>query len=264
MSKYFKSKTGACNIVCAILTLCLLILQFAPFWNYGSGSLSINGYVWLDSDNTKIASWFNSQLGYEPGINAIVVITILVLVLGAASIIACIMKADNRLASFLSAATSISALYAFVFEPVFRLGSTWVIQLILSILTLIFAVMAIVCGSKRNRRVESVKTVLSQSDIQARVDEIKALGNADGSKNEKSKIADTNENFNKLLDCLTDDAPECRAAAAEMIGQTSRDAAFTNIVHLLDSEKDERVIKAMKEALKSIRENEKLEHSEHN
>ncbi len=111
---------------------------------------------------------------------------------------------------------------------------------------------------------ESVKTVLSQSDIQARVDEIKALGNADGSKNEKSKIADTNENFNKLLDCLTDDAPECRAAAAEMLGQTSRDAAFTNIVHLLDSEKDERVIKAMKEALKSIRENEKLEHSEHN
>lgn len=261
MLKSFKVKTRVCNVVCALLALCLLILQFTPFWDYGSGSMSISGYVWLDCSNTEIASWFSTQLGSESNINSIVITAVLVLLLGAASVIVCLIKSDIGLASLLPAATSLCALYAFAFKPVFRLGSTWIIQLVLSVVMLVFAVMAIVYGFKKNEQEESGKVVLSENDINACVEAIKALGYTDS---KKSKIDDSDTNFYKLLSYLTDEVPQCRAAAVETLGKTSRDAAFTNIVYLLNSEKDETVIKAMRNALISIRKNEKLEHSERN
>lgn len=259
MLKSFSGKTKLCNIVCAVLTLCLLILQFTPFWNYGNGSLSINGYVWLDCGNTDIANWFSSQLGNTVNLNSIVITAVLVLLFGLAGIILCIMKSYNGVVAILPALTGISALYAFAFKPAFRLGSTWVIQLLLSIAILVFAVMAFVFGIKQSKQVETGKQALSQGEISARVAAIKALS-ADTVK--KGDSQDSDANFYKLLTFLTDEVPECRIAAAETLGQTSRDVAFTNISHLMNTEKDPNVKKAMREALISIRENMRKEHSE--
>lgn len=257
MLKSFKGKTRLCNVVCAFLTLCLVILQFTPFWNFGDETRSINGYVWCDSGNTEIVDWFGAQLGVEPGIGSILSTSILVLFLGVAGIVACIIKSDTGFAALLPAATSLSALYAFMFKPVFRLGSTWVIQAALSIAILVFAVMAFICGLKKNGQGEKGKAVLSQEEIDARVEAIKALGCMENKRGKAIRMENAEANFNKLLAHLTDEIPECRAAAAETLGNTSRDAAFTHIVYLLDSEKDENVIKAMRKALVSIRKNEK-------
>lgn len=258
MLKSLDGRTKLCNYVCALLTLCLLIFQFTPFWNFGSDSLSINGYVWLDTSNTEIANWFTSQLGSAVNINSIVLTSVLVLLFGAAGLVLCLMKSDIGLVALLPAVSALSGIYAFVLKPVFRLGSTWIIQLIICIAILAFAVMAIVFGRQKNEQKVSGKKVLSQGDINARVAAIKALGEKSA---KKTKGEDTDSNFHKLLTYLTDEVPECRIAAAEELGKTSRDVAFTHISHLLGSETDERVIKTMRTSLVSIRENIRLEHS---
>ena len=94
MSKSLNGRTKTCNYVCALLTLCLLILQFTPFWHYGSDSISINGYVWLEPGNTEIANWFTSQLGSAININSVVITSVLVLLLGVAGVVLCIMKSE--------------------------------------------------------------------------------------------------------------------------------------------------------------------------
>ncbi len=82
MLKSFTGRTRLCNMVCALLTLCFLVLQFTPFWHYGKESMSINGYVWLDFQNTEIANWFTSQLGGPVNFNSILLTSILILLLG--------------------------------------------------------------------------------------------------------------------------------------------------------------------------------------
>lgn len=260
MTKSFYGRTKLCNYLCAVLTLCLLILQFTPFWRFGENSISINGYVWLDCSNSEIANWFSSQLGSAPNINSIVITAVLVLLLGIAGVVLCIMKSNVGFAALLPAAASLSALYAFAFKPVFRLGSTWLIQLLICILILAAAAMSVIFGLQKNKQEAFGEKALSQNDIDARVNAIRALGQSENSK--KSGSAENDSNFYKLLTYLSDDIPECRIAAAETLGQTSRDVALTHIIHLLASEKDDRVIAAMKTALSDIRENIRREHSE--
>ena len=99
------------------------------------------------------------------------------------------------------------------------------------------------------------KKASSKQTVEQRVAAIKALGERNIAKKKKKKGEDNDSNFYKLLNFLTDEAPECRIAALEMLGKTNRDVAITHISHLLGTEKDEKVSKAMREALSSIRNN---------
>lgn len=102
----------------------------------------------------------------------------------------------------------------------------------------------------------------SRQSVEQRVASIKALSEHSEVKKKKKKGEDIDSDFYKLLNFLNDEAPECRIAAAEALGKTSRDVAFTHISHKMNSEKDENVIKAMRSALSSIRENMRIEHAE--
>lgn len=95
----------------------------------------------------------------------------------------------------------------------------------------------------------------TRQSVEQRVAAIKAIGEHSEAKKKKKKGEDNDSDFYKLLNYLTDEAPECRIAALEMLGKTDRDVAITHISHLLGTEKDEKVAKAMREALSSIRSN---------
>lgn len=259
MLKSFNSRTKLCNYVCAALTLCLLILQFTPFWHIGEDSYSINRYVWLECNNDEIASWFSSQLGTSVNINSIVISSVLILLLGVGGVVLCIMKSNVGLTALLPAFCSIVGIITFMNKPVFRLGSTWVIQLILCIAILAFAIMTLIFGYKKSEQEAVGQKALSQRDINANVAAIRALGEK-GTKKPKSEDADSN--FHKLISLLTDEIPEYRIAAVETLGKTSSDIAFTHISHWLSSEKNEDVKRAMSAALVSIRENMRISHSE--
>ena len=145
------SKTKVFNYVCAGLTLILLVLQFTPFWNYNGQTASINGYVWLNPQDTEIAGWFTSQLGATVNVNSVVITSVLVLLLGAAGVVLCIMKSDIGLMALLPAAAGLSGIYAFALKPVFRLGSTWIIQLVLCIAILAVAIFTVVNSLKKEQ-----------------------------------------------------------------------------------------------------------------
>lgn len=91
----------------------------------------------------------------------------------------------------------------------------------------------------------------SQASIKSRVATIRALGNT----NTKKKHDNHEERFDKLLGYLKDESPECRIAAAETLGQCSREVAVTYLCQYIQTEQDENVVKAMKAAISSIREN---------
>ena len=145
------SKTKVFNYVCAGLTLILLVLQFTPFWNYNGQTASINGFVWLNPQGTEINSWFASQLGAAVNVNSVVITSVLVLLLGAAGVVLCVMKSDIGLMALLPAAASLSGIYAFALKPVFRLGSTWIIQLVLCIAILAVAIFTVVNSLKKEQ-----------------------------------------------------------------------------------------------------------------
>lgn len=102
----------------------------------------------------------------------------------------------------------------------------------------------------------------SHGSVESRIATIRSLGTADEKAKKKNKSEDMDSNFNRLLNYLYDEAPACRIAAAEELSKTSRDVACTHISHILNSEKNEDVKKAMRAALISIRENMRREHLE--
>ena len=144
------SKTKLFNYVCALLTLVLLVLQFTPFWNYNGQTASINGFVWLNPQGAEINNWFTSQLGTAVNVNSVVITSVLVLLLGVAGVVLCVMKSDIGLMALLPAASALSGIYAFALKPVFRLGSTWIVQLVLCIAILAMAIITVIVGNKEN------------------------------------------------------------------------------------------------------------------
>ena len=99
----------------------------------------------------------------------------------------------------------------------------------------------------------SKKTKASAGDVNSRIAAIKALGEPDTSKKKKKDNEDSR--LNQLLSYLKDEDPACRIAAAEALATSSKDIAVTYICRYIQDEKDENVIKAMKESLASIRAN---------
>lgn len=89
---------------------------------------------------------------------------------------------------------------------------------------------------------DKITKYLTSKDTSVRIAAMKALGKCDGE-----------NGFNALINSLTDPEAEVRMAAAESLGETKKDVAFTHLSHNLSSEKDERVIRAMKEAMVKIR-----------
>jgi len=98
----------------------------------------------------------------------------------------------------------------------------------------------------------SKKKKTTEDSIESRVAAIRALGATNPGNKKKNQEG---ENFNLLLQHLTDEEAECRLAAAETLGNTSKEIAITYLLRYLETEQDENVAKAMKAAVSNIRDN---------
>ena len=141
--------TQIANFICAALSLLIIILQFTPFWNFDGGSLSISSYIWFPSDHTDLTAYLTAELRNDYSINSIVAMPILVLVGGAAGAALCVIKSKTPYTLLIPAFVGAVGAWGFLTKPAYQLGGNWVLQLIICIVLLVFAVAALVYGIKK-------------------------------------------------------------------------------------------------------------------
>lgn len=136
-------KTKIWNLVCVVLMAAVLVLQFAPFWEYGDGqSTSIQTYIWFPGDCNDLTAYLEAECGSDFNITSIVSVTVLTLVCMAAGVVCCLWQRDNLLVKLLPVIGGIAGIWGFLTKPCLRLGSTWVLQLVLCIAVIAAAVLS--------------------------------------------------------------------------------------------------------------------------
>lgn len=151
-SKSYSTTIRLVSYLSAALMLAQVILMFVPYYNNGEVTTSIQGYVWLDFAAFK--NYFKdvfAGMGLEYKINDEVGGPILVLVLGVVGIVFNVIASEKIRAIVISLAYGIAGLWAFLTTITLKLGSMWIVHLILMIVVLVLAVLNIVQYVLENR-----------------------------------------------------------------------------------------------------------------
>lgn len=134
-------KTKICNITCIVLMTILFILHFMPFWSYDGMSTSIQSYVWLPSDHAALETYIAGQVGGDYSINSIVLMPVIVLVTTVAGIVLCVIKPDNFWVGLIPLGCGFAGICGYLSKAAFRLGTNWVLHLIVCIAMVVAAVL---------------------------------------------------------------------------------------------------------------------------
>ena len=134
-----RTRLGA--IVCAVLMLAVLVLQFTPYWHIGEGEeqqdVSIGAYVWFPTDHKEVDTYMKEQVSSDFNISGVVGVHSLVLVLSVAGLVLCLVKPAMPVSPVLVMGSSVSGLVGCLGMKAFQLGSTWAVLLILFIAALV-------------------------------------------------------------------------------------------------------------------------------
>lgn len=133
MLKSYDGRTKLCNCVSALLMLCLLILQFTPFWNCFDESVSISGLIWLGNGYEETTGLFSSVLGENYSENSLYVFALFTLIILCVGIAICVFKRKSPYSGIIAALCGIYGICGCIFVPSFRINSYWIVHLILYI-----------------------------------------------------------------------------------------------------------------------------------
>jgi len=128
----------------------LLILHFIPFWNCEGTNASIQSYIWFPFDYPQMQSYFSAQLGDKFSINGSVVMPILVLVLTVLGIFLCYKKKGKPYTAWISLACGIVGAVGYITTPVYRLGSSWILHLLVCVAMIIVSGMTLMIAAKED------------------------------------------------------------------------------------------------------------------
>lgn len=146
-----RTRLGA--IVCAVLMLAVLVLQFTPYWHIGEGEeqqeVSIGAYVWFPTDHKEVDAYMKEQVSSDFNISGVVGVHTLVLVLSAAGLVLCLIKPAMPVSPVLVIGSSVSGLVGCLGMKAFQLGSTWAVLLILFIAALVMGGLTLYWRMKR-------------------------------------------------------------------------------------------------------------------
>lgn len=126
------NRVSVMNIVCAVLMLALLVMQFTPFWQYGEdgATASIGGYIWFPTENAEVESYLKANVdGFA--IDQLVAVAVLILVLSAAGAALCLIKPQMAVTPVVTMACGLLGMYAYLAKPALRLGMHWGLYLAL-------------------------------------------------------------------------------------------------------------------------------------
>lgn len=145
------SPTKTINIVCAVLMLALLVCQFIPFWSVGEQYVSIGGYVWFPEDHGDLTVHLQESLNNSDfTAGSIVWIHLIMLLVSAAGFAFCLKNSDAVWPAVFPAVCGVVGICGYITQPVLQMGAAWPLHLVLSIVTLVLAVVSLVCKYKEN------------------------------------------------------------------------------------------------------------------
>lgn len=148
-AKIRDNRAAMCTLVCAVLMIVLLVVQFTPFWHYGEAgeSCSISSYVWFPSDHKELETWLGEQDGAHD-LNSFVGMPILILVLSAAGAVICLIKPDKGASALLPAVCGAAGMIGYLTTPALKLGAGWAWHLLICVALLALGVYGIVQWAK--------------------------------------------------------------------------------------------------------------------
>lgn len=141
-------KTKTMNIICIALMGVLLVLQFLPFWNYDGTGKSIQALLWLPDKNSALIDYLTAQMGSAFDINGFVLAPIFILVGSAIGIWLSCKWPTDVVVSLLPLGTGIVGVWGYLVNDALRLGSTWVLHLLVCIALTVAAAIKIYLHSK--------------------------------------------------------------------------------------------------------------------
>jgi len=138
------------NFVCAALALALMICQFVPFWTVAETgtTYSIGTYVGFPQDNPELLSYLETSVGESYNINSIVFAPVMIMALGAVSVILCLIKNKVAACALVPAAVGAIGIWGYLSQTALKLGSGWALHLILCIALLALGVATVYVGVK--------------------------------------------------------------------------------------------------------------------
>lgn len=146
-----KKAAKICCFICVALMLMLLVLQFVPYWNYGDDSASIAGYVWMPHEHKALTKEFRAEFGSDYEVRQMVLMPVTVLVTSVLGMIFCIRDAGKGRAFLLPMVSGAMAVYGFMAVAVFRLGTSHILQTVVSVVLLVVSILGFVLSLLKRR-----------------------------------------------------------------------------------------------------------------
>lgn len=140
MKTTLKNPTKSMNLICALLMALLVLLQFMPFWTVDGETVSVMHYMGFPDEHNNLSSWLDGTVSGGFMINDLVAWFFFTVVLAIVGVVLCIKYREKALVALIPSACGIVGVLYCINEQAFRLGQTWVLQLLMYILLLALAV----------------------------------------------------------------------------------------------------------------------------
>ena len=120
--------------------LAVLVLQYIPYWSFSTDSSSIADYIWWPDHHKALTKEIRGILGRDFEVRLIVPMPLIVLLTSILGMIVCVLK-PGKVGSFIfPLIAGVTAIIGFLTVPAFSLGSTYIVQIVVSALLVIAAI----------------------------------------------------------------------------------------------------------------------------
>ena len=144
MIKNFNNYKQTCNIVCAILTLVLIVLMFIPFWVFAEQEVnaSISDYLWFPTDEAELEGMMKDWTGlskksdFVEYTNDVVLGLFFSFVLGSIGVVlGGVIKNKSILAPLFGAVAGLWMTYGLLTKEIFTYGQNYMLHVVVAAVT---------------------------------------------------------------------------------------------------------------------------------
>lgn len=136
MKKWKANPVKIGNLLCAFVMAVLVVLQFVPFWNVAGEGVSLMGYLGFPDDHNNLTTWLNEAIEGGFVINQIVFWVFFTTVACIVGVILCVRFREYKAPALEAGVAAVLGILFCITKPAFRMGSLWVLHLVLYILLL--------------------------------------------------------------------------------------------------------------------------------